>query len=356
MPEKPASERTEQPTPRRLAKAREKGQVPQSQELISAVTLIALLAVTAIFAPELLQWLTNQLKNGFSCQNSVFCDQQTFMNFMGEKIIDCMAVSSFAFAAILGGSILSSIALSGLNFAPEALELKWSEINPASGIQKLINAKTAVNLLISILKLTFVSIIVWVYLRDKLETLAGLRWGWSEQIIVMIAKVVFGASIRICIALFIIGLADAFYQKWKYIDDLKMTKQEVKEDHKATEGSPQTKARIRRVQFSLATKRMLQEVPKANVVLVNPTHVAVAIRYEVEEMDSPVVVAKGADYIAEKIREKARAYGIPIIRRPELARTIYSTVDIGKVIPPALYVAVAEVLAMIYRLHRQKKG
>ena len=161
-------------------------------------------------------------------------------------------------------------------------------------------------------------------------------------------------TIRICIALLVIAAIDVFFQKWKHTKDLKMTRQEVKTERKDTEGSPELKGRIRRVQIEMAKKRMLQEVPKANVVLVNPTHVAVALRYETKTMDAPVVLAKGADHLAEKIREIARAYGVPIIRRPELARTLYSAVKPGDSIPQALYVAVAEVLAMIYRLRHRK--
>jgi flagellar biosynthetic protein FlhB len=211
-----------------------------------------------------------------------------------------------------------------------------------------------VHLLVSILKLFFVSIVVWLYLRNKLDVLASLRWAWSAQILTSIAKIILGLMIRVCIALLVIAIADVFYQKWKYTDDLKMTRQEVKEERKDTEGSPEVKRRIRKVQFETALKRMLQEVPKASVVLVNPTHVAVALRYEAKTMESPIVVAKGADHLAEKIREIARAYGVPIVRKPELARTIYSTVKLNSPIPETLYVAVAEVLAMIYRLRHRK--
>jgi flagellar biosynthetic protein FlhB len=160
--------------------------------------------------------------------------------------------------------------------------------------------------------------------------------------------------IRVGIALLVIAIADTYYQKWKYIEDLKMSRQEVKQERKDTDGSPEVKGRIRRIQLQMAMRRISAEVPKATVVLVNPTHVAVALRYETDTMDAPVVVAKGADHIAEKIREIARAYGVPVIRRPELARTIYSTVNIGGSIPETLYVAVAEVLALIYRLRHAK--
>jgi flagellar biosynthetic protein FlhB len=203
--------------------------------------------------------------------------------------------------------------------------------------------------------LVFVSFIVWFYLRSRLDMLASLRWAWSAQIIAATARIILGLVIRIGIALLVIGMADAFYQKWKYIQELKMTRQEVKRERRDVEGSPEVKTRIRRLQFEMTKKRMLQEVPRASVVLVNPTHVAVALRYDAETMEAPVLVAKGADLMAEKIREIARAYGVPIIRRPELARTIYSTVKLNGLIPQSLYVAVAEVLAMIHRLRHKKK-
>jgi flagellar biosynthetic protein FlhB len=204
------------------------------------------------------------------------------------------------------------------------------------------------------LKLIGISLVVWLYVRSKLEVFAALRWTLASQMLAVIARLILGLLIRVGIVLLVIGIAEAFYQKWKYIHDLKMTRQEAKQDRKDTEGSPEVKVRIRRVQVQMASRRMLREVPKATVVLVNPEHVAVALRYNAKQMEAPLVVAKGADHLAERIREIARAYGVPIIRRPELARAIYSTVEPGNPIPEALYVAVAEVLGMIYRLRRRK--
>ena len=356
MAEQSAAERTEQPTPRRLSKAREKGQVPHSQELDSVATLIVFVAALLIFAPSLMRWFTIQMGQGMNCQTAVFADGQAFMNFFNSKIIDMIVVTCPILAILMAGGILANIAVSGLNYTPGALAFKWNAINPASGIQNLVSAKSFVHLFISIIKLLFVGVIVWAYLQDKLEVFATLRWAWTAEIVGAIAKIIMGLMIRICIALLVIGIADAIYQKWKYIKDLKMTRQEVKHEHKDMEGSPEVKTRIRRIQIQMAMKRMLQDVPKASVVLVNPTHVAVALRYETKTMESPVVVAKGADHLAEKIREIARAYGVPIIRRPELARALYSTVEPGNPIPENLYVAVAQVLALIYRLRHKKSG
>ena len=354
MAEKPVAEKTEQPTPKRLRKAREKGQVAQSQELPAAVSIAVLVMVLALSAPALLQWFIIQMKQGMSGQISVFADSKAFMNFLNTKIISSIVAMCPILAALFVGSVVSCVAVGGLNFAPQALNLKFDAINPVKGFERLFNVKTVVKLGVSIAKLVFVSVIVWLYLRSRIDTLAAIRWAWSAQIMVAIAKITLGMMIRICVALLIIAAIDVFFQKWKYTQDLKMTKQEVKKERKDTDGSPEVKSRIRRIQIEMAKQRMLQEVPKANVVLVNPTHVAVALRYEAKAMEAPIMVAKGADHLAEKIREIARAYGVPIVRKPELARTIYSTVQPGDVIPQTLYAAVAEVLAMIYRLRHRK--
>ncbi len=354
MPEKPATEKTEQPTPRKLKKAREKGQTPQSQELPAAVSIVVLVMILALLGSNLLQWFAVQMKQGMSCQNAIFANNKAFINFFNTKITNSMLVICPVFAALFAGSVLACVAVSGLNFAPESLRLRPEAINPVEGAKRLVDVKSLVKLCISIAKLVLISIIVWVYLQNRLETLASLRWAWSAQIMAVIAKTILGMLIRVCIALVVLAAFDVFFQKWKYIQNLKMTRQEVKLERKDTDGSPETKSRIRRIQIAMSAKRMLQEVPKADVVLVNPTHVAVAIRYDVKTMESPVVTAKGADHVAEKIREIARAYGVPILRRPELARTIYSTVKLDSPIPQSLYVAVAEVLAMIYRLRHRK--
>lgn len=355
MAEKPAAEKTEKPTYRRLEKARKEGQVAHSEELPSVVSILVLVMVLTLFAPTMLQWFIVQMKQGISGQAGVFADSTAFCNFFNTIIVNSTMIMVPILASLLAGSIISCIAVSGFNFAPKALNLKFDEINPVKGFGRLFNIKSLVKLGVSIAKMIFISIIVWRYLQDRVESFAAIRWAWSAGIMVAIAKIISGMLIRICVALLVIAAIDVFFQKWKYIKDLMMTKQEIKQERKDTDGSPEIKSRVRRIQIEMAKKRMLQEVPKANVVLVNPTHVAVALRYDSKTMDAPIMVAKGADHLAEKIREIARAYGVPIVRRPELARTIYSTVKKpGDAIPQTLYAAVAEILAMIYRLRRRR--
>ena len=350
-----ASEKTEQPTPKRLEKARAKGQVPQSEELSSVAILLILVVVINALSPNLMNWAKTELRDGLSAQSSVFANAKTFTAFAYQKTLGMLLIMAPILAALAVTSAASSIAVGGLNYAPGALEFKFNQFNPIAGFGKLVNGRSLVRLGMSIIKLILVSLIAWKYLWDKLPVLASLRWAWSGQILAVIGEIILGLMIRMGVVLLVVAIADAYYQKWKYRQDLKMTRQEVRQEHKDFEGSPEIKGRIRRIQFEAAAKRMLKEVPKATVVLVNPTHVAVALRYESKTMEAPVLVAKGADHMAEKIREIARAYGVPIVSRPELARTIFATVEPGNPIPDNLYIAVAEVLALIYRLRRKKR-
>jgi flagellar biosynthetic protein FlhB len=354
MPENQAAERTEQPTARRLEKAKEQGRTPQSIELESALTLFALVASIAILAPQLMTWVTALMKEGLSCDAHVFASEKTFLDFINAKIADSIVVTLPILAAVCAAAIAASLAVGGLNFAAQAASFKFSALNPVTGLQNLFNGRSTMHLLASILKLVFVAVIAAAYLKSKMDVLSGLGWVWSAQILSVIARIIFGLCIRVSIALLLLAIADTIYQKWKYIEDLKMTRQEVKQEHRDTEGAPEVKTRIRKLQLAMSMKRMLQDVPKARVVLVNPTHLAVVLKYD-PQMESPVMVAKGADHLAEKIMEIARAYGVPIVRRPALARTIYSTVEIGQSIPQNLYLAVAEVLAMLHRLRKKRR-
>jgi flagellar biosynthetic protein FlhB len=355
MADKPAAERTEQPTQKRLEKAREKGQVPHSQEIDSFASIIVLVVATFFLAGAFNKWCIKEIIDGVSCNTQMFANSDAFASYTNRKIISVIGVMLPFLASLAIASVVANFLIGGMTFTFDAIEFKLDAINPASGLSNLVNTKSMVNFLLSIAKLTFIGLIVWWYLRSRMNEFMLLRWVWSAEMMAAIAKLIFGLLIRMCVGLLIIGLIDMFYQKWKYIDDMKMTKQEVKQEQKETEGAPEVKVRIRRIQIEAARKRMLRDVPKATVVLVNPTHVAVALKYDSKKMQAPVLLAKGADHMAEQIREIARAYGVPIISRPELARTIYANVKPGKAIPELLYVAVAEVLAVVYRMKKQRR-
>jgi flagellar biosynthetic protein FlhB len=182
-----------------------------------------------------------------------------------------------------------------------------------------------------------------------------LHWATPARAVAAMAALVFGLTLRVAIGLAAIAAFDLLFQKWKHRRDLRMTRQELKEERKQYEISPELRGRIRAVQIQMARRRMLQEVPKADVVVTNPDHVAVALAYDADAMNAPRVVAKGADFLCQKVKEIARAHGVPVVHRPELARALYATVDVGQEIPETLFVAVAEVLAMIYRMHSKHR-
>jgi flagellar biosynthetic protein FlhB len=347
----PAKEnKTEKPTPRRLEKAREEGQVLHSQEMLSAATLIALIGSAALLGPWFIRWARTQISEGLSCNITVMENSQVFVAFVNEKIVGTLLIMSpFLLLLVLAG-IGASIMISGSNFSAKALKLNIEQLNPATGFKNLFSPENFTKLLFSIIKLILIWAIVWLYLKEQIPLLSRLQWVQKDQLVGQIGSFILGVVLRIAIGLFVIGIADWIYQKWRFTEKLKMSKQEVKDEHRDTEGAPEIKSKIRQKQFQAAMQRMLQDVPKANVVLVNPTHVAVALRYDPNSMATPMVVAKGGDHMCEKIKEIARANGVPIIRRQALARELYATVKLGHSIPEKLFTAVAEVLAMLYRI------
>ena len=354
MPEE-ALEKTFQPSPRKLQRAREKGHVPRSQELAYVVTLGALVLTLALLARPMLGGCIRFVEQGLSGQAAVFEGPDSFMAFCSRVAADSLAVAGPLLLALLIAGILGGIAIGGTTFSAQALQVRWEQINPAENIKNLLNTRALVSLVLSIAKLILISGVAWLYLRRQLDTLAVLRWATSGQILAVTGTIVLGLCLRIGAVLLAIALTDILYQRWRYTHDLMMSVEELKQEHRDTEGAPEIKARIRRIRLQMLMQRIQQEVPKADVVLVNPTHVAVALRYDTTTMEAPTLMAKGADLMADRIRQIARAYGVPIVRRPELARTLYAGVDVGQTIPQDLYMAVAEVLALIYRLRQRKR-
>jgi len=353
MAEKPAAEKTEEPTEKRLNKTREKGQVAQSQELGNAVAIVVLVLILAATSKDLIGWLSQQVAAGMVGERTVFLNAASFLEFINRQVSSMLIALLPLMGALSVAGILGSIMVGGATFAPKALMPKWSELNPITGFGRLVNMKSFVKLGISIVKLIVITLVVLIYIKTRTEELIAIRWAWSSELLSMMGQLLFGLLIRVTVVLLVIAALDVGFQKWKYMEDLKMTKQEVKEERKESDGSPEVRARTRRIQIEMARNRSLQEVPKANVLLVNPTHVAVALQYDSKTMDAPILVAKGADHMAAKIREIARAHGVPILRRPPLARSIYKAVEPGQPVPESLYAAVAEVLALIYRLKRR---
>ena len=355
MAEKPAAERTEEATPERLRKARREGQIPQCKEVPSALTIAALLIALALSAPALLEWFASQARQGLSVRTCSSLDVASFSGLLHTKVAESLFAIMPILLALAAASVFASLLAAGWALSPKAVSPKLERISPVKGLKNLLSGRSLVHLTVSIAKLLVMLAIVYHYLQGKWETCLALRWATPGGIVVAIARLVFGLMVRAVIGLLVIALIDLIYQRWHYKRQLRMTRQEVKEERKQHEVSPEVRGRIRAVQIEMVRKRMLQEVPTADVVLTNPNHVAVALRYDTETMEAPQVVAKGPDLLAEKIKEIARTHGVPIVHRPELARTLYSAAEVGQAIPEALFVAVAEVLAMIYRLRSKRR-
>jgi len=352
---KPAAEKTEPPTPDRLRKAKREGKVVASQELPLALTLGTMLLAVALSASRLWRWFSCQIQQGFTLTPGGRLDIASFTDILTRGGTEALATIAPFMVAAGVASIASGVLVSGWVFAPKALRFNPSAMNPVNGLKNLFSTRSLVRLVASILKLAVMAAIVVTYLWGRFETCLTLSWATPLASLTVIMEVIFGLVARFAVAMVVIAVLDVLYQRWQYRKDLRMTKQEVKEERRQHELPPEVRGRLRRMQIEIVRKRMLHEVPAADVVVTNPTHVAVALKYDAETMGAPEVTAKGADYLCEKIKEIARAHGVPIVERPELARSIFNTVEIGQTIPEPLYVAVAEVLAMIYRLRMQRQ-
>ena len=347
-----ASDRTEQPTPHRLQKAREEGQIPQSQEVGSAMIVVGLLIVMTLACPSMLDWCILQTQQGLSPQPFGEKTAATFGSLLTAKAIDTLIVSVPFMLAAAAVSLAASVVVGGWSFSPKAVGFKFERLNPMKGFKNLFSGRSTVQMITTLVKLVVLTILVYLYMQDNIERCIALRWSMPAALLGEISRLGMGVMVRIAIGLSAIAGLELVYQRYSYKKQLRMSRQEIKQEQKQYELAPEVRGRIRQVQRQLAQRRMLQDVQHADVVLANPTHVAVALKYDSKKMQAPTMVAKGADLMSEKIKEIARSHNVPIVYRPELARAIFRTVDVGEPIPQTLFVAVAEVLAMIYRLKR----
>ncbi len=343
-------DRTEPATPRRREDARNEGKVCKSSDINSAVTLLASLLVFRVAGPYLYEGLTSLAKQTFSTlhKQEIGMDQAggMMMSLMMSGLRLCMPIMLAAGAVAVTANVLQV----GLKVTPKAIAWDSNRINPVRGIASLVSLRSAVELLKSLAKVLVVGIVVYLFLKDEMPKLTDL----ADMPVAAGASMLGGMCWRLlaqaCIVLLVIAVLDYLFQRFQYEQSLKMTKQEVKEEYKRTEGDPAIKGRVRQRQRELARSRMVQAVPKADLVLVNPTHYAVALKYDPNEMPAPIVLAKGQRLMAQKIRDIASANGIPIIENPPVTRMIYKMVEVGQQIPEELYQTVAEILAYVYKL------
>ncbi len=347
-----SGERTEEATPQRREEFRNQGQVAMTRELGSAFILFGsalILWLMGKYFLEQVSLLYTQLLGGFLVDAAKSGDFVPSIKYAAIRATFILTPVFIIFGVL---SVLSTVMQIGFLTKTDAIAPDINKINPLSGFQKIFSVRSLVEGLKALIKVSLVGIIAFLIVKSEFMTAPKLVSFSIDQLMsyfgAIVTKLLFG------IGLFMIVLAvlDYAYQWWDLEKRMMMTKQEMKEEIKSREGNPQIKARIRRIQRDLAQKRMMESVPKADVIITNPTHIAIALKYDAN-LPAPQVIAKGADFVAEKIREIARAHNIPIVENKPLARTIYKTIKIGNVIPRELFHAVAEVLAYVYRLKKR---
>lgn len=348
--EKKEQERTEEATPKRREEAREKGQVAKSRELASVAVLLAALIYFYFGASGLLKNIMDMMKAHFFASGTTKLTVESIQPMAIDIALDSFIILAPLLVFLVAAGLAANVLQVGFMFAPKSIAPKFSKIDPLKGFQRMLSLRSMVELIKSILKIAIITVVAWLTIKNEIAAMLPLPDQEITDILIYISRVSFNILVTTCWVLVALAVLDYAYQKWEFERELKMTRQEIRDENKLTEGDPLIKGRIRRLQRDMARKRMMAAVPKADVVITNPEHLAVALKYAPDSMNAPVVVAKGADLIAAKIRDIAGKHNIPIIENKPLAQVLYKTVRIDNAIPEALYKAVAEILAHVYSI------
>jgi flagellar biosynthesis protein FlhB len=354
MSENKNEERTEEPTEKRRREFREKGQVAQSREVNTAMLLTGALILWSFYAPVFWKDLKHFLTVFWSMSS------EYTINFESLRLIMFFAIQNMA--GLIWPLLLSCLVL---GFLSSYLQIGWlitakplqpdlKKLDPIKGMSKFFSKRAFFEAAKSCGKVFLVAVVAYWTLFARFDQFLGLAGVELETAVGFMAEMMFVILLKCCLLLMIIAAADYFFSRREMEKKMKMTKHEVKQEHKETEGDPQVKQRVRMIQREMSRKRMMAEVPDSDVIITNPTHYAVAIRYNREEMDAPVVVAKGVDYLALKIREIGKLHNVPLVENQVVARSLYQ-VELGKIIPEEMYKAVAEILAYVYKLEKRTK-
>ena len=343
-------EKTHKPTPRKLEKARKEGNVPKSQDLGSAAVLIAGITALWIFGPAIAEKLRWVFRTVYGDLLSITLTGDTFPGYFRLGVLYFVKLMLPLFLVLVIASIAIHLFQSGFILSSKPIKPDLNKLSILKGLKRIFSLKGLVEMLKGLAKLIIVSILVYFTIKAEIPRFIELMDQSFAAIVSGILFIALKLAMKLALLFLILGILDWKFQKWKYIEDLKMTRQEVKDERKQTEGDPHIKGRIRRIQFRLSLNRMIKKLPEADVVVTNPVHLAVAIKYDAATMSAPVVIAKGKRKLAEKIKSIAYEHDIPVIEDPYLARTLYRACEIGLEIPYELFQAVAEVLALVYRI------
>lgn len=352
----PGGEKTEEPTSKKKSDTRKEGKVAKSKEMSSGVQLIALFLILKF-------WIGHMGAKFMDLFDEIYEKIPVYTTYWGGKVVasDYRILLNGVFVELLMQllpffliGVVLSVMINMLQFkfkiTTKPLHPKFSKLNPVSGMKKLFSKEKIIELLKSIAKIILIMYVVYSTIKGDWVYLVKFYQMPLTQAIELIGSIVINMGLKISLVFMVIAFADLFYQRWKFHEDIKMTKQEVKDEYKNAEGDPQIKGKIRQKMREASQRRMMQDVPKADVVITNPTHFAVAIRYDANEGSAPRVLAKGADFLAQRIKDIARENNVEIVENKPLARMLYANVDVGQEVPPELYQSVAEVLALVYKM------
>lgn len=349
-------EKTEEASERRLEKAREEGQVARSRELTTMAVLMGAAIALLVFGSGLGAALERLMRHSFAFDRQSAFDTDQMAIFLYQSLIEAGLGVLPIMIILLIAAIVGSVAIGGLLVSGKAITPQFSRINPFSGLKRMFSMNALVELFKAIAKVGLVLTIAILILQIRREDLLSIAQEPTKMAMIHALWTISWSFLLLSAATILIAAVDVPYQIFDHNKKLRMTKQEVKDEYKDTEGKPEVKQRIRQLQRDMANRRMMQDVPKADLVITNPDHYAVALKYDQKTMVAPVVLAKATDEVAMKIQEIAREYKIEIVRAPPLTRAVYHNTRVGDEIPAGLYVAVAQVLAYVFQLRRYRKG
>lgn len=356
MAEESFQEKTETATSKKREKAREEGQVAKSAEIASISVLLAGISVLSMFGTYFYSKLVQIMEGLSRFQEIPEFDNQFCLSLLRQSVVYFLMFMMPLMGAVFLAAFISNFAQVGFHPSSKAISPKLSKFNIIKGFGRLLSLRSLVELAKTLVKLTVIGTVAYFAVRGEIDALLKLYDAEVAYIFLYVLKGFFKIFIWALIIMIVVAVVDFSYQKWQHEKDLKMTKQEVKEEHKESEGDPQIKSRIRSIQLQAARKRMMRAVPDADVVVTNPTHLAVAIQYNPLSMDSPLVVAKGAGPVAERIKAIAAENRIPVVENKELARNLYKTIEVGEPIGSEFFRGVAELLAYVYKMKGKTIG
>jgi len=350
MADNNAQQKTEAPSPRRLREARKKGQVPKSRDLSAAIILLAALVTISFFKDYIIISMQRLLVGYFSGGFAVILPAEKLPYHIMGFLLRAGSVLLPVFIIIVIAAVAANVMQVGVLFAPQVLQPKPERLNPVEGFKRIFSLRSLFELAKNILKIIIVAAVVYSVIKVRLPEMLLIYFKTPPELLDQIAGTMLVAAFAGGGAFFVISVFDLLFQRYEHMKNLRMTKQELKDEMKQTEGDPLVKSWLRRRQRELLMNAIRQEVPQATVVITNPTHVAVAVKYDDRQMGAPMVTAKGAGELVTVMKKLARQHNVPVVENPPVARALYNSVEVGREIPVELYQAIAEIIAMVYRM------